>query len=167
MKDCGNIQIVSGIWEMFFNNCFDNCGRYIFRKGVKLSDSLPKTYRSKPTVVYKGKSVWPEITFLLEFKSKGYNGVWVDAFHKKYWQNEKDMVKIEDLPKRIQEILGKGTRGCWDLLLWTEEDLKFVEIKGVPSRDKIRKNQTEFRDNLLRKGLEQEDFTVIDWDYQK
>jgi hypothetical protein len=141
--------------------------KYYFKKGTKLKSTLDRTYLSKPTVVYKGKSVWPEIAVLLEFKSKGYKGVWVDAFHRKFWENDKEKVSLTDLPDKAQESLGKGASGCWDLILWKGKDIKFVELKGVPSRDKIRESQIRFKERLLEEYFKPKDFTIIEWDYKK
>ena len=140
--------------------------QYFFRKGEKLDSDLPKTYLSKPTVISKGDSVWPEIAVLLEFKDKGYKGVWVDAFHKKFWINQKDKVELNELPSGIKEILEDGVKGCWDLILWKGRVVKFIELKGIPSNDKIRESQIKFRDNLLKKGFDYNDFSILEWDYK-
>ena len=68
------------------------------------------------------------------------------------------------LPKKIKEVMG---RGCWDLIIWKNNTIKFVELKGIPSKDKIRKNQLEFMRRLLESGFKDEDFLVVEWDYKK
>ncbi|MCX6726192.1 MAG: hypothetical protein NTY75_00025 [Candidatus Shapirobacteria bacterium] len=88
--------------------------RLQFIKGKKLSAKLPKTYFSKLTVLSNGGSVWPEIAALTIFHNQGYDGVWIDAFHHKFWINQQEKLLLEDLPSKIQLILSDGTKGCWD-----------------------------------------------------
>jgi len=141
--------------------------QYFFRKGSRISCDLPITYLIKPTVVFKKNSVWPEIAILLKFKNKGYKGVWVDAFHRKFWINQNTKIKINELPDKIRKILDEGVKGCWDLILWRGRNIKFIELKGIPSKDKIRENQIKFKDNLLKKGFSYQGFLIIEWDYKK
>jgi hypothetical protein len=149
--------------------------RFLFQKGkklsIKISFKLDRTYLSKPVVLDTEKNgVWAELAFLDQFKQKGYDGVWLDTFHKRIWKNSEKLIKFNDLPERIKDILnsvngGRGG-GRWDLVIWKGSKIKFVELKHL-LRDKIRENQIKFMNALLKKGFKKEDFIIAEWDYKK
>lgn len=135
----------------------------LFKRGRSKKINLSATYSIKPRVEFNGKNVWPEIAMLLHYKKQGYNGVWVDAFHKKYWKNEREKTGFRDLPLRIQKLIDKG---CWDLVIWKGKRVKFIELKGLPSKDKIRQNQLAFMNKMLDKGTNPNCFEIVEWDYK-
>ena len=141
--------------------------KYLFKKGIKITKKLPGTYLSKPTVIdCYNNNVWPEFAILSEFKRKGYMGVWVDSFHRKIWSAEGKTFGQKNLPERIRKIFADKIKGCWDVVVWKGREIKFIESKGIPSRDKIRENQINFLESMLSKGFNSENFLIIEWDYK-
>ena len=149
--------------------------KYFFKKSKKLSKipvRLSKTYLTKPVVLDDDeKGVWPELALLLKFKKAGYGGVWLDTFHRRIWNSREYLAEFDSLPKEIKNILNsvnEGRRGGrWDLIVWKGKEINFIESKGLPSRDKIRQSQIDFKNKLLTLGFKEEDFIVAEWDYKK
>ena len=135
-------------------------------------NKVPRTYSVKPTVKIGNTCSFPELAILGFFKRKGYRGFWVDAFHKKYWTNASSKYSFAELKgdyrkivNDIKKLNGGKISGCWDLIIWKGVETKFVESKGKPCNDKIRKSQIEFMDRLISAKFKKEDFIVMEWDY--
>lgn len=147
--------------ELFFSKC----------KNRSLN-KIPRTYSVKPMVRIGDICSFPELAILEYFKRKGYGGFWVDTFHKRYWIDALSMYSFDELKDDYQKIIkevkmlndGKIS-GCWDLIIWKENKIKFVESKGKPCNDKIRKSQIEFKNRLIGAKFKEEDFIVVEWDY--
>jgi len=145
--------------------------KWIFIEGKKLSIKAPikldRTYLSKPVVLNKkGNGVWAELATLAKFHEEGYDGVWLDTFHRKTWKSKDEIIEFDSLPKKIKEILGTKRGGRWDLIIWKKGKIKFVELKRI-SEDPIRPNQRDFMSRLLRKGFKRNNFLIVEWDYKK
>lgn len=125
------------------------------------------TYNNKPILDWKGKPVFAEIYALNEFKELGYEGVWVDTFRRKYWIDIPERSEAISLPQKYEDILfdirgGNIFAGTWDLFLWKEEEIRFVELKRQ-GKDKIRDTQIDFLRKALEKGYYQEAFELYEW----
>ena len=84
-----------------------NKEKIFFQKGAKSHLKLPKTYMSKPMVLdMYGNGVWPELATLAKFQSEGYEGLWVDAFHKKFWQNKNAKIEFDFFAKENKRSYG-------------------------------------------------------------
>ena len=145
--------------------------KYLFEKGKKLSIRTPfkigKTYLTKPVVLDSEKNgVWAELALLLIYKKEGYNGIWLDTFHKRFWSSREKLKEFDSLPQKIRNILGSKRGGLWDLIVWKGDKIKFIESKHL-LKDKIRTNQIKFMNSLLKMGFDKEDFIVAEWDYKK
>lgn len=133
---------------------------------------MSRTYSIKPLVKSGGICVFPELAILEYFRGKGYEGLWVDAFHKRYWINTDKKCSFDELKSDYQKIIeevkelnnGKIS-GCWDLIICKDEKIKFVESKGRPCNDRIRKSQTDFKNRLMSGGFKEEDFIMVEWNY--
>lgn len=133
-----------------------------------LGKPILDTYGNKPVLDRKGKPVFAEIYALEEFKERGYDGVWVDAFRKKFRIDIPETGKMLELPelmkKKLFEINGNGKlKGTWDLFLWKGEEIKFVELKRK-WKDEIRVTQIEFFERALRFGLKEDNFEIYEWE---
>jgi len=133
---------------------------------------LPKTYWTKPCVKFGKICGFPELAVLHLYKEKGYRGFWADTFHKKYWQDMQSKFSFDDLDINNKKIVDKikkindgNIKGFWDLIIWKDKKIKFVEVKGMPSKDKLRDTQIKFKDNMLAYGFDNDDFIVMEWDY--
>jgi len=146
---------------------FAKCEKRNFKK-------IPRTYSVKPLVKAGNFCIFPELAILEYFKKKGYRGLWVDAFHKKYWTNCDKKCSFDELESDCQKIvrgveeLNNGKiSGCRDLIIWKGNKIKFVESKGKPCHDKIRKSQLDFKNGLMSAKFKEKDFTIIEWDFLK
>ena len=123
--------------------------KYYFTKSKrdikKEYKNLPSTILNKPFVENNNYHSVPEIIILkLLCEEHKLQGFWVDAFHKKIRYSLNDYKNINDLPIKIRDKINiikqnnnNSIYGCWDLILYDYvSNIKFVEIKGIPSRDK-------------------------------
>lgn len=138
----------------------------------KKLEKVPRTYSIKPLVKAGNLCIFPELAILEYFKKKGYKGFWVDAFHKKYWINADKKCSFNELEDGYQKIVKKVKKlnngkisGCWDLIIWKGNKIKFVESKGKPCNDKIRKSQIDFKSRLISAKFKEKDFIIVKWNY--
>ena len=153
---------------------------FFFNKSKKIFKdeycNLPSTILNKPFIEYNNYNSIPEI-IILRILTNEYNlkGFWVDTFHKKIRYSLDECENIKNFPIEINNIINQIIRknnnkisGCWDLVLYDDfGNIKFVEIKGIPSKDKLRLAQMEWYENSLKIGLKDEDFLIVVWDYNK
>ena len=133
-------------------------------KGIKIGDS----YGNKTVLDYDGNPLFAELYALRVFKEKGFNGVWADTFRKTFRTElpEKKEPKVI-LPEFVQCELDKinpdgKLSGTWDLILWKNKELKFVELKRK-GKDKIRQTQINFLERALLIGIPIENFEIFEW----
>ncbi|MEJ6980532.1 VRR-NUC domain-containing protein [Pedobacter sp. P351] len=130
---------------------------------------LRNTYGGKPVIDYKGQPLFAELVALQIYKELGYDGVWVDTYSKKYrigLLDDTDPVQLpNEINAKLQDIItvNKSSKGVWDLLLWKDGDLKFVELKRK-GKDSIRPTQIQFLDSALRCGYQVQHFEIIEWE---
>jgi len=146
---------------------------------VKLTEYiLPKwqgtpisyTYGGKAVLDYKGEPVFAEIYALRIFLEKGYEGVWVDTYGRKFrtgMSKSEDIMELpESIKKRFYEIHKDGKLGgTWDLLLWKDSEIKFVELKKK-GEDKIRATQIAFLEKALSAGHSIDAFELYEWELE-
>ncbi|MFZ4741692.1 MAG: VRR-NUC domain-containing protein [Bacteroidales bacterium] len=133
-------------------------------KGNKIVD----TYGNKTILDFNGNPLFAELFALRTFKEKGFSGVWADTYRRTFRTElpEKKETKIS-LPIFVTEKLNKinpngKLSGTWDLILWKEEELKFVELKRQ-GKDRIRQTQIEFLERALKNGIPIENFEIFEW----
>ena len=130
------------------------------------------TYGGKQLLNKNNEPVFAEIYALKIFQEQGYKGVWVDNYRKRLvndmtltnLKNEVNEIVLSTLEK-INGNLFRG--GTWDLLLWNEDEIKFVELKRRDSSDKIRPAQIEFHKRALELGYKEEQFEVFEWELEE
>jgi hypothetical protein len=137
-------------------------------KGKPISDS----YGNKPVLEFNGVPVFAELYALREYKENGFDGVWADSYRNRFRTElpEKNEPKIS-LPEFVNEKLNKinpngKLSGTWDLILWKNEKLKFVELKRQ-KKDKIRQTQIDFLERAIRNGIGIENFEIYEWEENK
>jgi len=153
--------------------------KYYFEKsGEKVNNNLdlPKTILTKPFIKWNNINSVPEIVILkLLCKKFNLDGFWVDTFHKKIRYTLDNYRNINDFPaeikNKIEKIKKKNNNkisGCWDLILYDKSgNIKFVEIKGIPSKDKIRKTQLNWYNQCKKTGFNDKNFIRVEWDFKK
>ena len=133
-------------------------------KGTPILD----TYGNKPVLDYRGEPLYAELFALRMFWAQGFKGVWADCYRKRYRTElpEKQEEKIL-LPDFVEEKLasinpnGKMS-GIWDLVLWKDGTLKFVELKRK-AKDRLRQSQIDFLQRALACGFTTDHFELFEW----
>ena len=147
--------------------------KLLLRRGsFPKSVQLDRTYSTKPAIEIDGENTFPELAILKLFKKDGWEGVWVDTFHKKYLDKfpiDNYNYKLPDhaasLLNKIKSLNNSKLSGCWDIFLWKDGAYLFVESKGIPSNDKIRKTQLKWLKYGIQVGLKDDNYLLVEWDY--
>lgn len=129
---------------------------------------IPNTYNNKPVIDWNGEPVFAELAVLRLFQSRGWNGVWVDSYRRKYRVGLPDVAEPIELPRKQKELIDsvrtKTGRfgGCWDVFVWKGDTLLFVELKRQ-KKDSIQETQRQWLEKSLDSGLAPENFALIEW----
>ncbi len=138
------------------------------------SMGLDRSYASKSLVMVEKQAMFPEIACLSLFKRSGWEGVWADQPHHKYFDKMPTQSKGTSLDTytnqmiaRIAENNGKSKAGCWDLILWEHRMLVFVAI-AASARGPLGIGDANARwlAAALRTGLSAGQFAIVHWDYR-
>jgi hypothetical protein len=102
-------------------------------------------------------------------KQKGWNGVWVDCYHKKFRKGMMHVkpVKLPPEPKKyLETIIRKNGKlsGCWDIFAWKKSRYQFVELKRR-KKDKIRDSQKRWYKIIRSLKFLKPTFTIVEWDF--
>ena len=126
------------------------------------------TYGGKQILNNNKEPVFAEIYALRYFEEKEFNGVWIDNYRRRLVTD----MTLKDMKDQIdQRVLNELIRingelyksGTWDLMLWKEDELKFVELKRVGT-DKLRDSQIGFYKRAIEKGYKSDQFEIFEWD---
>ena len=135
----------------------------------RLADpQLPKTYAIKPLVQLGGESLFGELAILRSLQKDGWDGVWVDTFHRKLWQGLPDRSEPYNLSSaptfvratydRIVSIRGKPG-GFFDVMAWRGNELVFIEYKG--KGDRPNRNEAIWIDAALEAGINERQLLFV------
>lgn len=130
--------------------------------------SIPNTYNNKPVIDWNGEPVFAELAVLRLFQSHGWEGVWVDNYRRKYRIGLPDVAEPIELPTKqrelIESIKAKTGRsgGCWDVFVWKEDQLLFVELKRQ-KKDVIQNSQKVWLEKSLESDLTTDNFAFLEW----
>ena len=128
-------------------------------------EPLLDTYGGKQVIDSNGKPVFAELAILKILQDEGWEGAWIDTYHKKKW------IAIEqrgELPPDKNEFLEQiyrsaGARsGCFDVYCWRNEQILFAEAKRK-GRDRIRETQRRWLTVALVSGVPVESFLIVEW----
>ncbi len=132
-------------------------------------EQIPNSYGNKAVVDWSGEPLFAELAVLKLFQSHKWNGVWVDSYRRKFRVGLPDVIEPVDIPQEQQELIdsirsqtGKF-RGCWDLFLWKDNEILFIELKRK-KKDKIQDSQREWLEHSLAKGLHSKNFAFVEWE---
>ncbi len=134
-------------------------------KGKPLQD----TYGNKQVLDYKGAPLFAELLVRAMFKENNWDGVWVDSYRKcfrtKMPEKVKEVIELPEQPKQIYDKIVEttGFRGCWDVFLWNDSDVLFVECKRN-KKDKMQESQLVWLETCLKFGLLPHNFLFVEWD---
>ena len=135
---------------------------------------LDRGYAMKPLVVVEKQAMFAEIAVLSMFTKLGWDGVWADAFHRKYFNKMPNQSKgaslatyINQTLTRIAENNGQSRSGCWDVILWVDRTLLFVQLKSLATGEEIKAARIGWLEAALKSGFSPSQFMVVEWDYRK
>jgi ribosomal protein S18 acetylase RimI-like enzyme len=156
-------QVTVHGYHVDFNSCPD-------RPGV----GLDKSWASKPLVMVDKQAMFAEFALLALFRKTGWEGVWADAHHRKYFDKMPNQSKGASLNTYINQLISRiaannnnSKVGCWDIILWANRAVAFVEMKSCSSETEIGDSQVAWLNAGLKSGLSASQFLVVEWDYRK
>ena len=68
---------------------------------------------------------------------------------------------------RIADRNGQSRSGCWDVILWVDRTLLFVQLKNAAEQEEIKGARIAWLDAALKTGFSPSQFMVVEWDYRK
>jgi hypothetical protein len=134
-----------------------------FRKWI--GNPIANTYGGKAVIDFNGEPLFAELAVLKLFQQNGWDGVWVD---KKLYRvgllGVPTILLPEDKQKTLDQIRSRmiGSGGCWDLFLWKDERVLFVELKKS-KEDRIRDSQRQWLEVAIESGHLPSNFLFIEW----
>ncbi len=156
-------QVTVHGYHVDFNSCPD-----------RPSVGLDKLWARKPLVMVEKQAMFAEFALLALFRKAGWEGVWADAHHRKYFDKMPNQSKgaslntyINQLVSRIAANNNNSKAGCWDIILWANRAVVFVEMKSCSSESGIGDSQIGWLSAGLKTGLSVNQFLVVEWDYRK
>lgn len=129
---------------------------------------IPNTYNGKAVIDWNGEPLFAELAVLRLFQSHGWEGVWVDSYHRKYRIGLPDVAEPVELPEKqkqlIESIRAKTGRsgGCWDVLVWKGEEVLFIELKRQ-KKDAIQDSQRWWLEASISEGIQSKNFAFLEW----
>ena len=123
------------------------------------------TYGGKAVIDFNGQPEYAETAVLKLFKQNGWDGVWVD---KKLYRTGilgNDTVKLPDDKHEILDQIRtniSGSGGCWDLFLWKDGQITFVELKKS-KEDKVRSSQIGWLEESIKFGFNSSNYIFVEW----
>lgn len=147
--------------------------------------SLDRAYSARPLVLVDKQAVFPELAVLAFFRKKGWEGAWVDASHRKYFDRMPNQSKGISLGAHANQMLARiaqysdhGREGCWDLVLWAERAVAFAAVVGSETgrsgpagrhgtASLLGEARTRWLGAAVKSGMSAGQFAVVEWEYRK
>ena len=153
-------------------------------------------WSAKPLVQVEKQALFAEVALLSLFRKSGWEGVWADGSHRKYFDKMPNQSKgvslttyVNQTLTRIAEANGQSRTGCWDVILWSHRTLVFIAVAGTQTREcrpsapsglerpqecrqerpreAVSEARARWLDAALRTGLSAGQFVVVEWDYRR
>ena len=142
--------------------------------GDPISFAPDRIWAAKPLVTLEKQALFAEVALLTLFRKSGWEGVWADTPHKKFFDKMPNQSKGVSLTTYIGQVLariaegnGQSRSGCWDLILWKNKTLVFVAASPVPLREGVGDARARWLDAAIRTGMSMGQFVVVEWEYRK
>jgi len=135
--------------------------------GKPLDESQKGSYKIKPLVEIDGEPLFGELAILRLLQKDGWDGVWVDTYHDRFWKGLPDRKSACLLPEKAQEIYDKivakheKVGGFFDVFAWHGQKLMFAEYKG--EGDKLRPNQISWINAAVSSGISPSSLLLIEF----
>jgi hypothetical protein len=144
---------------------------------------LPSTYNVKPLIDWNGVPLYAELAILEIVKDNGWEGVWVDSFHRKFLDCmpagrnlsvelpgnvAEEIQEIRSIYWRISaqhrdaKLSNRGFGGSWDILCWKGDKLLFIEAKRK-FKGHIQQSQAAWLMAVLACGKKASSFRIAEW----
>ncbi len=137
------------------------------------SVGLDRSWAAKPLVMLEKQALFPEIACLMLFRRAGWDGVWADPVHRRYFDKMPTQSKgvsldvyVNQVIGRIAENNGKSKAGCWDIILWQHRTLLFVAVAPEDGRPGPGDAESRWLAAGLRTGLSESQFAFVRWGYR-
>ena len=135
--------------------------------------SLDRAYSAKPLVLVEKQAVFPELAVLAFFRRKGWEGAWVDASHRKFFDKMPNQSKGISLGAHASQVLARiaqyadnGRAGCWDLVLWADRAVAFAAVISGEA-GALGEARTRWLGAAVKSGMSAGQFAVVEWEYRK
>ncbi len=145
---------------------FNSCGEPI-------QFAPDRTWSAKPLVTLEKQTLFAEVALLALFRKAGWEGVWANTVHRKYFDKMPNQSKGVSLTTYIGQVLtriaegnGQSRSGCWDLVLWSNKTLVFVAASATHLQGGVGDARARWLDSALRTGISPGQFVVVEWDYR-
>lgn len=143
---------------------------------------IKSTFGGKGLIDFEGIPIFAELVIQRMAVAAGWSARWVESFAAARmsprlmtgWENNASIGGQENIPignaeiektlERIAERNGNAYTGCWDVLLWHEHRIIFVELKRT-RRDQIRETQCRWLKAGLEVGHTIDNFLIAQWDF--
>ena len=126
------------------------------------------SYGGKMFLNYRQAPVFAEIYALKLLEEDGYHGFWIDNYRRRLVTDMSLENKLGSIDPKLIDVIrdineGKLFRsGTWDLCVWKDSQVVFVEMKKSGD-DSIRKNQIHFFERAIQKGYNRRNFAIYEW----
>jgi len=151
---------------------------------------LDRAYSAKPLVLVEKQAMFPELAVLSFFRKKGWEGAWVDAPHRKYFDRMPDQSKGISLGAHAGQVLSRiaqyadsGRTGCWDLVLWADRAVAFAAVVGDEEESApasgtaahttsaatriLGEARARWLGAAVKSGMTPAQFAVVRWEFRK
>ena len=135
--------------------------------GKPLDEKQKGSYKIKPLVQIDGEPLFGELAVLRLLQKDGWDGVWVDTYHGKFWKGLPDRTAPCSLSGKAQEVYDKIVArhgkygGFFDVFAWRGQKLLFAEYKG--EGDKLKPNQISWIAAVVSSGISQSSLLLIEY----
>jgi hypothetical protein len=142
--------------------------------GEPIPFATDRAWSEKPLVALEKQAMFAEVAMLTLFRKSGWDGVWADIAHKKFFDKMPNQSKgvslttyISQALARIVEGNGQSRSGCWDLILWKNKAIVFVAAMPAPLTGGVGDSRARWLDAALHSGMSAGQFVVVEWEYRK
>ena len=141
---------------------------------IEKTDPLPEivkglaaTHQAKRLVLVDGKEMFGELAILEYLRKDGWDGVWVDTYHKKFWATMSDR-GTAILPLHAKQLCGKivekncgKASGFFDVFAWKDAGSEYVFIEYKGKGDRPNANELRWIDAAIAAGIKPEQLFFV------
>jgi len=139
--------------------------------GKPLDEKQKGSYKIKPLVQIDEEPLFGELAILRLLQKNGWDGVWVDTYHNKFWKGLPDRTAPCSLPEKPKEVYDKIVArhgkygGFFDIFAWHGQKFLFAEYKG--EGDKLKPNQISWIAAAVSSGISPSSLLLIEYNVRE